>query len=685
MRIRVRALVAAITTALIHVGTAPSYATLLATRVASSIDRPVFVTAPADDTSRLFIVEQHSGRIRILNLPALTLNATPFLTISDVARGNEQGLLGLAFHPNYSTNGLFFVNYTDADGDTMVARYQVSGNPAVADPNSAMTILHLGQPQANHNGGWIGFGPDQYLYIATGDGGAADDQGSGHSEPDGNGQDTTDNWLGKILRIDVDTDAFADPSRNYAIPPTNPFVATPEDDEIWAYGLRNPWRCSFDRLTGDFYIGDVGQHAREEINIRPPGSSAAFNFGWRLREGTTATQGGVGGTQPPNGINPIYDYGHGVGPSDGFAVTGGYVYRGPLAALQGHYFFADFATENIWSLKWDGSDPSTFDGTSFTEFNHWAGLIVPTSGTIGQISSFGEDAAGNLYIVDLGGEIFRLDSAPTLGSTDHFFFYKTSLNAAAPDFDAFGPVQLTDQLRSSTYDVYSPTALGLPSDRNGTGVFDAATHLEEYKVKESLGAVRFARLHDVLAVNACNALRLTLKKPVSLLVPTARDLMDPGPPPDPMAHILDHFLCYGATARGRLPARMQVDVADEFQLRRYDLRKITKLCLPTAKSGSPLYLTGPNAGMPTKTIDNASVQNPEDHLVCYAARPARQTITQNGCVPTDPADRGTPLEPPQPPHSRVLGMYVNNQFGDGRLDSKKEIELCIPSAVLLPP
>ena len=664
---------------------APAQAAVSLTRVASGLDRPVFVTAPPGDSSRLFIVEQHSGRILILNLPALTINATPFLTVSGVSTGNEQGLLGLAFHPDYGSNGYFYVDYTGSDDDTRVQRFQVSGDPNVADAGSAFTLLEITQPQANHNGGWIGFGPDSYLYISTGDGGGADDQGSGHTEPGGNAQDTTGNLLGKILRIDVDGDDFPlDANRNYAIPPSNPFVGSPEDDEIWAFGLRNPWRCSFDRLSGDFYIGDVGQHAREEIDVQPAGSSGGTNYGWRLREGTIATPGGAGGAPPVGGVDPVYNYAHGSGASEGFAVTGGYVYRGPIATLQGHYFFADYATENIWSLKWDGSDPASFDGTNFTDFTHWTSLLAPNVGTINQISAFGEDADGNLYIVDLGGELFRLDGAPLLGATDHFMFYKVGANSAAPSFDAFGPVVLADQFRTADYDVHAPRQLGLPADKNSEGVTDASTHLEEYKLKESAGTTRFERLPSVTVLNQCNAMQIAVNKPVSLLVPTAKSLAGPVAAPDPLAHNLDHFLCYRAKQRGKLPRRMQVDAVDQFQARRYDLKKVTKLCAPVAKSGTPIYLSGPNAGS-AKSIDSAVIRNPGDHLLCYKATLARSTIAQTGCLPSDPSNPGTAIDPPQPRHTARLNVYVNNQFGAGQLDSKKEVEICVPSVKILPP
>jgi glucose/arabinose dehydrogenase len=388
-------------------------------RVAAGLDWPVFVTAPPGDTTRVFIVEAHTGAIRILRLSDLTLLPTPFLTVPGVSQGTEQGLLGLAFHPNYANNGLFYVYYTNPD--TQVVRYHVSIDPNVANPASATPVLSFFQPQPNHNGGWIGFGPDGELYIASGDGGAGDDNGEGHTPDIGNGQDITDNLLGKILRIDVDGDDFPlDPAKNYAIPLTNPFVGALGDDEIWAYGLRNPWRASFDRATGNFYIGDVGQGACEEIDVQFQSSPGGENYGWRLREGLIETPTvGIGGPKPPGAIDPILNYPHSgmscsgpdLGPGFvGIAITGGYVYRGPVTQLVGRYFFADFGTAHLWSLVWDGTAPSLANGTNFIGLTDHSGdpVFAPDVGAISSISSFGEDAAGNLYILDLDGEIFRL-------------------------------------------------------------------------------------------------------------------------------------------------------------------------------------------------------------------------------------------------------------------------------------
>ena len=396
-------------------------------RVASGLDEPIFLSAPPDDLDRAFVVER-AGRILIARLPDFEVEATPFLTIAGVSTSGEGGLLGLAFHPDHATNGTFYVYVTVFAGilpfETRIVRYQVSTDPDLADPASATPVLSFQQPASNHNGGWIGFGSDGYLYIASGDGGGSDDTGSGHTAGTGNAQDLTNNLLGKILRIDVDSDAFpADPLRNYAIPPDNPFVGVVGDDEIWVYGLRNPWRASFDPWTGDLYIGDVGQSACEELDVQPVTSPGGENYGWRLREGVIATPtGGVGGAHPPGAIDPIFDYPHGASgcsdPGSGFsgrAITGGYVYRRPVPGLEGRYFFADYATARLWSLVYDGSDPGGFDGTNYLELTDHTGDpdFTPDVGSFGTVASFGEDAAGNLYVLDLDdGEVFYIPEPP---------------------------------------------------------------------------------------------------------------------------------------------------------------------------------------------------------------------------------------------------------------------------------
>jgi len=402
-------------------------------RVASGLASPLFLTAPPEDPARVFIVER-AGRIRILRLASDTLEPEPFLDLGSLATNGELGLLGLAFHPDYAQNGFFYVSLATAeplagfDFRSRLLRFQVSADPDLADPESELQILEIPQPQANHNGGWIGFGPDGFLYNASGDGGGSNDAETGHTDGIGNAQDLTDNLLGKILRLDVDGDDFpGDPERNYAIPTDNPFSASANppgpDPEIWAYGLRNPFRASFDRATGDLYIGDVGQGRCEEIDFQPATSTGGENYGWRLREGTiatpTPTESPVGGPKPPDNVDPIFAYPHltsGVvcdspGPGfDGRSVTGGYVYRGPVSSLVGRYFFADFIKGELWSFVFDGSLPADFDGTNYLDLTNHANdpEFTPDEGTIGSVASLGEDAAGNLYVVDLGGEVFRV-------------------------------------------------------------------------------------------------------------------------------------------------------------------------------------------------------------------------------------------------------------------------------------
>lgn len=391
-------------------------------RVAAGLARPVAMAHAPGDFDRLFIVEQFTGEIRILDLTTGSLLPDPFLTVRDFVVSSEQGVLGLAFHPDYATNKLFYVSITTPE--TQVLQFEASSDPNIADAMSETPVISFFQPSPNHNGGWIGFGPDHMLYISSGDGGGSNDDGAGHTPNIGNAQDVVGNLLGKMLRIDVDGDDFPnDTSQNYAIPADNPFATTTGADEIWAYGLRNPWRASFDRATGDLYIADVGQGQCEEVNVQSVASLGGENYGWRLREGVIATPG-VGGPAPPNAIDPIFDYSHGgselcsdPGPDfTGISITGGYVYRGPLPAFQGRYFFADYITAQIWSLVWDQTPASGFDGSNYTSLvNHDDDpAFTPTSGSIGTVTTFGEDAMGNLYIADLDGEIFRLPEPAVL-------------------------------------------------------------------------------------------------------------------------------------------------------------------------------------------------------------------------------------------------------------------------------
>lgn len=370
--------------------------------VADGLVLPLYVTHAPNDNDRVFIVEK-IGRIRILT--GGTVLAAPFLDIEPRVgggAGGERGLLGLTFHPDYSANGFFYVNYTNTGGNTVIARYQVSTNADVADENSEFILLTIAQPQTNHNGGWLDFGPDGMLYIATGDGGASNDSGKGHTAGTGNAQDITDNLLGKILRIDVDGGS------PFAIPPDNPFVGATGDDEIWSFGLRNPWRCAFDQQTGELFIADVGQNLWEEINVQPAGSAGGENWGWRCREGmhdfNTQNCGGL------TLIEPIHEYDH---EGNRCSITGGEVYRGlAIPDLRGTYFFADFCSGQIWSFQ--------FDGDVTGPIQERTAELAPAGGLhISFISSFGRDARGELYICDMkDGEVYKIvrdPRVPTVG------------------------------------------------------------------------------------------------------------------------------------------------------------------------------------------------------------------------------------------------------------------------------
>jgi len=366
----------------------PAGAAIGVRQVASSLERPLWAGAPAKIDGKLWVMEQ-AGRVWSFDLASAQRSAQPFLDIcSEVSRkGNEEGLLGLAFDPDFLVNGRYYVNFTDKDHFTRIVRL-ISDDHATTDVAKAETVVRFKQPFENHNGGWIAFGPDGMLYIGNGDGGSAND-------PNNNGQ-SLDTLLGKILRIDVS------PNQGYKVPADNPFVGTKNaKPEIWAYGVRNPWRCSFDRETGDFWMADVGQDKWEEVDFMPHGKGAGANYGWRLREGAVPTpKPGVGGDAPAGVIEPVYVYPHGVGPREGVSVTGGYVYRGPIAELRGRYIFGDYQNPRIWSfvLK-DGK---------VADFKDHTDALQPAKGRIALISSFAEDNQGNLYIIDHTGSVYQV-------------------------------------------------------------------------------------------------------------------------------------------------------------------------------------------------------------------------------------------------------------------------------------
>lgn len=356
-------------------------------RIATGLQNPLDFEAAGDGSGRIFIVEQ-IGRIRILKDGVLL--PTPFLDIRSLVTtgGSEQGLLSVAFHPQFKTNGVFIVDYTRSSttppdvGDTVIARYRVATGSDVADRSSGETLLVINQPQSNHNGGLVKFGPDGLLYVGMGDGGAGGDAGAGHA-PEGNGQSLT-TLLGKLLRIEVGA------TGPYTVPGGNPNLGASARREIWAYGLRNPWRFSFDRATGDLYIGDVGQNAYEEIDYQPAGATGGANYGWPVWEGSHSYR--LGPTRTPD-TKPVAEYSHAGGQC---SVTGGYVYRGiKIPALSGFYVFGDYCAGRLSTLV-------RFGGT-------WRLSVLRATSL--SISSFGEDEAGELYIVDRGGSVYRFDPA----------------------------------------------------------------------------------------------------------------------------------------------------------------------------------------------------------------------------------------------------------------------------------
>ena len=343
--------------------------------VASGFDQPLYVTDAGDGSGRLFVVEQ-GGVVKVLRNGAVA--PLPFLDLRGrITSGGERGLLSIAFEPAFKERGRFYADYTDLQGNTVVSRFLVrSPLPDQADPSSEEALLHVEQPYANHNGGLVLFGPDGMLYVGLGDGGSGGD-------PQGNGQNK-EALLGKLLRLDVST------ARGFAVPPSNPFVGKAGRDEVWAWGLRNPWRFSFDRATRDLFIADVGQNQAEEVDFQPANSTGGENYGWNVWE---ASQRYRSGDAADSVVFPVAEYSHAGGAC---SVTGGYVYRGAaIPALQGTYLYGDYCSGVVWGLQ-------ARDGA-------WATRQLLDTDL--RISSFGEDAAGEVYVVDHGGTVYRVDAA----------------------------------------------------------------------------------------------------------------------------------------------------------------------------------------------------------------------------------------------------------------------------------
>jgi glucose/arabinose dehydrogenase len=395
---------------LVCFSSAKSQTSFSAERVASGLTQPLFVTAPPGDVNHLFIVQQ-TGQVRILDLQTGRLRSKPFINIQRMltSTSGEQGLLGMAFDPNYASNRRFYLNFTVPGGSfgngvTHISQFRILTTRHKKRKSREKILLSFDHPQANHNGGWIAFSPrpgdDNNLYIGAGDGGGTNDQGNGHIEPGGNAQNNT-TLLGKILRVHVDSNLGT-----ISIPSDNPFFGSGTfRPEIWLFGLRNPYRASFDRQNGRMFIGDVGQNTREEVDVQEASNpGGGENYQWRLREGAIATPTGnpvVGGSAPPGSVDPIQDYGR----STGGTIIGGYVYRGTqIPALQGTYVFGDYVAGKIFTLN--------YNGTSVSNFQDITSQLFPTRQggfNLGNPSSFGEDANGELYITDISvGSVYKI-------------------------------------------------------------------------------------------------------------------------------------------------------------------------------------------------------------------------------------------------------------------------------------
>lgn len=428
--------------------------------VVEGLTMPVGLTHAGDRSGRLFLLQQ-GGQVLVYSEGALL--PQPFLDLSStISCCGERGLLGLAFHPDYGRNGRFFVNYTDRGGSTVVAEFRVSADPDRADSGSEREVLRFSQPFSNHNGGHIAFGPDGYLYIASGDGGSGGD-------PQNNGQ-ALDTLLGKLLRIDVDG---AEP---FAVPSDNPFVGSGDGEgEIWAYGLRNPWRFSFDRATGDLFIGDVGQNAIEEIDFQPAASSGGENYGWRRMEGGQCFD-------PASACNdgsltlPALQYSHALGCS----VTGGYRYRGPEEhTLPRFYLFGDFCSGRIWGGRSDRA-------------GNWRMRQLLRSDLT--ISSFGEDEAGNVYVLDYGGGVYLLRGLPLFasdfesGNLDDWSSGRGGLTVTSPG------LQRSEGALEVPVDGSSTRRFLRSDEPNGEAIFEVSFRVSANRVDLDGGEVEILRL-----------------------------------------------------------------------------------------------------------------------------------------------------------------------------------------------
>jgi glucose/arabinose dehydrogenase len=389
----------------------PANAAMEATRIATGLNLPLYACAPPGDRTRLFIAEQH-GMIKIIDLTTNTVLPTPFLDISAIAgQGQGTGILGMTFDPKYTKNGYFYVSYTTSGGGAFgggtsyISRFKVTTDPNVADPQSEVKIISADQPQHDHNFDWIGFstrrGDVNNLYICSGDGGGSNDNEPNHLPPDGNAQ-SIQTLLGKVLRIHIQPDG------TYTIPPDNPFVGVSgAREEIFCRGFRNPFRASFDAKTGNLFIGDVGEHNREEISLNPgtnPGGGE--NFGWRIREGSIQNPAFPDDPPPPDAVDPIFDYDH----STGVCMIGGYVYHGrKVKDLKNRYVFGDAFGPNdtfaghVWTFRYQNGTVSDFTDITTDLFP------TPIGGyTLGPLTSLGEDGSGEIYLVDLNGNVFKI-------------------------------------------------------------------------------------------------------------------------------------------------------------------------------------------------------------------------------------------------------------------------------------